>query len=202
MLELKKIAITGGLSSGKSTVCQFFQELGAYVVNADTIVHELLKPQTDLGQKIIRLLGSDILQNGKIDRQVIAGKVFQNRDQLRKLENILHPAVLAEIAERYQKACLEKKYTSFVVEIPLLFEIGAEKFYDVVITVLTNENTAKVRFQAAGHTEHEYEERMSRQLPPKTKAQKANYTIINNGSLSHLRTEVEKLNTLIGVSFP
>jgi dephospho-CoA kinase len=202
MLELKKIAITGGLASGKSTVCQFFQELGAYVVNADTIVHELLKPQTDLGQKIIHLLGSDILQNGKIDRQAIARKVFQDRDQLRKLENILHPAVLTEIAERYQKACLEKKYTSFVVEIPLLFEIGAEKFYDVVITVLTNENTAKARFQAAGHTEQEYEERMSRQLPPKTKAQKANYTIINNGSLSHLLNEVKKLNTLIGVSLP
>ncbi len=202
MLELKKIAITGGLASGKSTVCQFFHELGAYVVNADTIVHELLKPQTDLGQKIIRLLGSDILQNGKIDRQAIAGKIFQNRDQLRKLEQLLHPAVLTEIAERYRKASQEKKYSSFVVEMPLLFEIGAESFYDVVITVLTNENTAKMRFQAKGHTEQEYEERMSRQLPPKIKAQKANYTIINNGSLQHLRSEVEKLNTLIGVSLP
>jgi dephospho-CoA kinase len=202
MLELKKIAITGGLASGKSTVCQFFHELGSYVVNADTIVHELLNPQTDLGQKIISLLGPDVLQNGKIDRKIIAGKIFQNKNQLRKLEELLHPAVLAEITKRYQKASREKKFTSFVVEMPLLFEIGAENFYDVIITVLTDENTAKSRFQATGHTNQEYEERMSRQLPPTTKAQKANYTIINNGSLLHLRSEVEKLNALIGVSLP
>ena len=138
----------------------------------------------------------------KIDRQIIAGKIFQNRDQLRNLEQLLHPAVLAEIEIRYQKVSQEKKYPSFVVEMPLLFEIGAENFYDVVITVLTNEDTAQMRFQASGHTEQEYKERMSRQLPPKIKAQKANYTIINNGSLLHLRSEVEKLNTLIGVSLP
>jgi dephospho-CoA kinase len=118
------------------------------------------------------------------------------------LENILHPALLQEIAMRYKKACQEKKYTSFVVEMPLLFEIGAETFYDVCITVLADEQTAKKRFQARGHTEQEYEERMSHQLAPPIKAQKAHYTIINNGSLTDLRHEVQQLNTLIGVSFP
>jgi len=202
MLGLKKIAITGGLASGKSTVCQFFQELGAYVINADTIVHEILEPQTDLGQKILRTLGSDILHNGKFDRKKIADKVFRHADRLRELENILHPALLQEIAKRYEKACQEKKYTSFVVEMPLLYEIGAETFYDACITVLANEQTAKKRFQAKGYTEQEYEERMSHQLAPLIKTQKAHYTIINNGSLADLRHEVQKLNTLIGVSFP
>jgi len=200
MLKLKKIAITGGLASGKSTVCRFFQELGAYVVNADSIVHQYLEPQTTLGQKVLHLLGSDIIQDGKIDRQKIAQKVFQNRDQLSALEAILHPALLQEIAKRYERVCHEKNHTSFVVEMPLLFEIGAEGFYDAVITVLADERVAKQRFQAAGHTEQEYEKRMSRQLSPTIKAQKAHYTIINNGSLSHLRQEVAKLNTIIGVS--
>jgi dephospho-CoA kinase len=200
MLGLRKIAITGGLASGKSTVCQFFQELGAYVINADTIVHELLEPQTDLGQKILRTLGSDILQNKKFDRRKIADKVFRNADLLRKLEKILHPAVLQEIARRYERVLSEKKYTSFVVEMPLLFEIGAASFYDAVITVLSDETIAKKRYQANGHTEQEYEERMSHQLSPTTKAKKARYTIINNGSLTDLRLEVEKLNTIIGVS--
>ena len=202
MLELKKIAITGGLASGKSTVCQFFQELGAYVINADTIVHEILETQTDLGPKILRTLGSDIFHNGKFDRKKIADKVFRNADRLRELENILHPELLQEIARRYKKVCQEKKYTSFVVEMPLLYEIGAETFYDVCITVLADEQTAKKRFQARGHTEQEYEERMSHQIAPPIKAQKAHYTIINNGSLTDLRHEVQKLNTLIGVSFP
>jgi dephospho-CoA kinase len=128
--------------------------------------------------------------------------VFQERDLLRKLESILHPAVLAEIASRYDRVRLEGQYTSFVVEIPLLYEIEAEKFYDVVIAVVADEATAQKRYETAGHTKQEYQERMSRQLAPSKKAKKANYTIINNGSLTHLRKEVETLNTLIGVSYP
>lgn len=194
MLELKKVAITGGLASGKSTVCQFFQELGAYVVSADAIVHGLLKPQTDLGQKILRLLGSDILQNGKIDRQKIAEKVFRNPDQLIKLEQLIHPAVLEEIARLYEQVRREKKYTLFVVEMPLLFEIGAEPFYDASIAVVTDATAAKKRFMAAGHTQQEYEERMRRQLSPEDKATRARYTLLNNGSKADLRKEVEKFN--------
>lgn len=200
MLELKKIAITGGLASGKSTVCQFFQELGAYIVSSDAIVHELLEHPKDLGQKILLTLGSDILQNGKIDRKILADKVFGNRDQLRKLEKILHPAVLQEIEHRYEQVRREKKYTSFVVEMPLLYEIQVEGFYDVVVTVVASDAVAKSRFVAKGHTEQEYEKRMSRQLDPSIKAKKASYTLINNGSLDDLRREVEKINTLIGVS--
>lgn len=200
MLKLRKIAVTGGLASGKSTVCQFFQELGAYVIDADKIVHELLEPQTDLGQKVLHSLGSNILRNGKIDRKMVAEIVFQNPDQLKKLESLLHPAVLEEVAKRYADVCQTKKYTSFVVEMPLLFEIGAENFYDVVIAVVASDATAIRRFEKTGHTKHEYEQRMSRQISPTTKTEKADYTIINNGSLVDLRKEVEKLNTLIGVS--
>jgi dephospho-CoA kinase len=194
MLELRKVAITGGLASGKSTVCQFFQELGAYVVNADAIVHGLLKPQTDLGQKVLRLLGSDILHNGSIDRQKVAEKVFRNPDQLRKLEQILHPAVLKEIARLYDQVRHEKRYTLFVVEMPLLFEIGAETFYDASIAVVADVAIAKKRFQAAGHTEQEYEERMGRQMSCADKAKKAHYILLNNGSKADLRKEVEKFN--------
>jgi len=200
MLKLKKIAITGGLASGKSTVCQFLQELGAYVVNADTIVHELLKAQTDLGQKVLHLLGPDILQNGKINRQVIAKKVFQNENLLRKLESILHPAVLEEISRRYEKASLANRYTSFVVEMPLLFEISAQVFYDVIVTVIADDTTAIDRFLAMGHTKQEYEERMSHQLSPMTKAQQAHYVLTNNGTFKDLRKQVEKLYNFIGVS--
>ena len=68
MLKLKKIAITGGIASGKSTVCRLLGELGAYVVSADAIVHELLKTDTDLGQRIVQQFGPDILESGQIDR--------------------------------------------------------------------------------------------------------------------------------------
>lgn len=197
MLKLKKIAITGGVASGKSTVCRFFEELGAYVVNADAIVHELLNPDTDLGQQVIRQLGPEILKNGQISRRIIAEKAFKDPKQLKKLEELLHPAVLRKIEELYTAACNEGSYSSFVVEIPLLFEIGADKFYDVIVAVLTDEANAKKRFEQAGFQKTEYDLRMSRQLKPEQKAAKSHYTIQNNGSLEDLHREVLKLNRII-----
>src|SRR5580700_5876146 len=97
MLKTKKIAVTGGLAAGKTTVCQIFKELGAYVVSADEIVHQLLSPGTTVGQQVIKLLGSDIISGQELDRKKIAAKVFFQRDLLHLLEEIIHPAVFDEI---------------------------------------------------------------------------------------------------------
>jgi dephospho-CoA kinase len=197
MLKLKKIAITGGVASGKTSVCRFFKELGAYVVNADAVVHELLNPDTDLGQQLIRQFGLSIIKNGQISRKSIADQAFQDPKQLQKLEELVHPAVLRKIEEQYTAACNKGSYSSFVVEIPLLYEIGAEDFYDVVVAVLADEAQARRRFEQAGFQETEYDLRMRRQLKPKEKAAKAQYTIYNNGSIEDLRYEVVKLNRII-----
>ena len=197
MLKLKKIAITGGVASGKSSVCQFFQELGAYVVSADALVHELLSPETSLGQQVLKLFGSQILQNGKIDRRILAEIVFNDPSRLEELEKLLHPAVLRAVEELYRDACEKGTFRLFVVEIPLLYEIRGEHFYDVVVTVLTEEKNAKERFSRAGFQPNEYERRMSRQLTPSQKAKLADYTLVNNGSLEQLRQEVIKLNSIL-----
>ena len=190
MLKLKKVAITGGVASGKSTVCQLFQKLGAYVVSADAIAHELLDPNTDLGRQIHTLLGV-------ISRQKIAEIVFRDPKKLHELEQILHPEILKRIESEYELALRAGGYTLFVVEMPLLFEIGAESFYDVTIAVITEEPLAKKRFG------EEYDRRMRRQWAPEKKAEKANYTIKNNGSLKDLEIQVKKLNaTLTGESHP
>jgi dephospho-CoA kinase len=197
MLTLQKIAVTGGLASGKSTVCHFLKELGANVASADEIVHQLLSSPSDLSQKVIQLLGPRIVKNGKIDRREIAQTVFKDPELLSQLEKILHPAVLEEIEKRYKQACQTKGYSAFVVEIPLLFEIGAEHFYDLVIAVVANEQTSKQRFIASGHSEPEYTQRMKRQLPNSIKSAKADYTLLNNGTLEDLQKETERLYTLI-----
>lgn len=196
MLKLKKIAITGGVASGKTSACRFFKELGAYVVSADAIVHDLLNPNTDLGQQLILNFGPEILENGQISRRVIAEKAFKDPSTLKKLEGLLHPAVLQKIEEYYSTAC-KGAHSSFVVEIPLLFEIGNEKDYDVTIAVLADEEIAKKRFEQAGFQKTEYDLRMNRQLHPKEKAAKAHYTIHNNGSLENLKTKVIELNRII-----
>jgi dephospho-CoA kinase len=197
MLKLKKIAITGGIASGKSTVCRFFQELGAYVVNADAIVHQLLNPDTDLGQQIVREFGPEIIVNGQISRKMLADRTFKNPEKLKRLEGLLHPGVHQKISELYKKACNESVYSSFIVEVPLLFEVGSETNYDVVIAVLSNEEQAKLRFEKAGFQKTEYDLRMKRQLKPEIKATKSHFIISNNGSLEELRNEVIKLNRII-----
>jgi dephospho-CoA kinase len=197
MLKLKKIAITGGVASGKSSVCRFFQELGACVVSADAIVHKLLSPETSLGQKVLQLFGSEILQDGKISRRILAEKVFNSPTQLEALERLLHPAVLQKIDELYQIANRSGTCSSFVVEIPLLYEIQAEDSYDVIVAVVADEKIAKERFRQRGFQPEEYDRRMSRQLQPSQKAKRAHYILINNGSLEQLRQEVEKLNSIL-----
>jgi dephospho-CoA kinase len=194
MLKLKKIAITGGVASGKTSVCQFFRELGAFVVNADAIVHELLDPDTNLGQQIIRQFGPEILTDGKISRKMIAEKAFKDPQQLEKLEKLLHPAVLHKIEELYSQACRSGTYTSFVVEIPLLFEIKGEPFYDYIVAVFADEAIARQRFKKAGYPPEEYVRRMKRQLSPHQKAERAHYQIQNNGTLDDLKNQIIALN--------
>ena len=197
MLKLKKIAITGGVASGKTSVCRFFKELGAFVVNADAIVHELLDPDTDLGQQIIKQFGSEILADGKLSRKMIAEKAFKDARQLEQLEKLLHPAVLRKIEELYEQACLSGKYSSFVVEIPLLFEIEGESFYDCIIAVLADEAIARRRFEQEGFTLEEYDRRMRRQLQPQKKAKLAHYQIQNNGTLEDLKKQTLTLNNIL-----
>src|SRR5690348_8893921 len=129
MLDLKKVAVTGGLSSGKSTVCQIFRGLGSHVISADAIVHQLLSPNTSLGQEVIKLLGVEIVINKTIDRKSIANKVFNNPQLLHQLEKLLHPAVFNEMKKEYEKA---KNFSAplFVAEVPLLFEAGQENWFD------------------------------------------------------------------------
>lgn len=190
MLNLRKIAITGGVASGKTTVCQFLRELGAYVVEADAIAHELLDPTTDLGQQIIRLLGLGIVKDGQISRRAIAQKVFHSKELLEKLEALLHPAVLFRMNEIYSRVSREERATLFVVEVPLLFEAKWEPLFDAVIAVESDEKSAKERFAQAGYPEDEYEKRMKRQISPSEKAKRAHYTIKNRGSLEDLRSQV------------
>ena len=121
MLKLKKIAVTGGISSGKSTFCQYLKELGAETINADTVVHRLLSPNTILGLQVIDLLGPDIVKDDRIDRSIVASKVFSDYKLLDQLEGLLHPAVFRETERLYQEA-VQQAFPLFVAEIPLLFE--------------------------------------------------------------------------------
>lgn len=200
MLKLKKVAITGGLSCGKSSVCRILKELGAYVVSADEIVHQLLSSDTNLGQQVVDLLGSGILVNHQIDRSQIARIVFRDPELLKDLEDLLHPAVYEKIEQEYrtQQASL-KPPSLFVAEIPLLFETEGEKDYHFTVAVAAPLSDSIQRFQTTTQaSEEEYARRASRQWPLMAKIAKADYAIMNSGTLSDLQEVTKELyNELI-----
>lgn len=190
---MRKIAVTGGIASGKSTVCQILKEYGAYVVSADEIVHRLLSPETDLGRKIIALLGQDVVVNGVFNHRAIADKVFSNRPLLLQFEGLIHPEVKRIIEAEYQNVShKESEYRFFVADVPLLFEGHFENDYDTILLVITDETICKERFMKS-HSLNEYERRSKRFMPTTEKIKKSDFTIQNNGSLNDLKKNLNQI---------
>lgn len=194
MLNLKIIAITGGLSSGKSTVCQIFKELGAYTVSSDEIVHNLLLHDRILQEKIARLLGADVLTNHHLDKEKIAERVFSDREKLKALERLIHPLVFHEISRIYDSIKNERGYPLFIAEVPLLFESKGAPHFDAIITVASDEKSCKERFlKQKGKTEAEFNDRMMRQMKTEEKAARSSHVILNTGTMDDLKKQVNKL---------
>jgi dephospho-CoA kinase len=189
MLTLKKVAIIGTIGSGKSSVCKIFYQLGAYVVEADKIVHELLDKDRSLKQQLIAHFGPDILTNDRIDREKLAN-VFKDDKKLKILEDLVHPKVFEEIERRYQHAKKEQR-SLFVVEIPLLFECNKEKDFDVIILVKTKPEILQKRLQE--HPIKNVSLRLKRLIPQEIKEKKADIVLENNESFDALEKNVQKL---------
>lgn len=198
MLDLRKVAITGGIASGKSTALGILKELGAYVVDADKIVHLLLEKDTDTINAIIKELGEDVIVNGHLDRRRIADKVFnQKTNKLKTIENILHPKVFTEIQKHYNRALQEGGYLFFAVEMPLLFETHSENWYDFTVAIFTNPALCRQRIK--NDDLRQYDVRVSLQFTPEEKAARAHFVIHNNQDKNKLREELKKIVQLISL---
>lgn len=182
MLKLKKIAVTGSLASGKSTVGRYLKKQGAYVVDSDKIIHLILSRIEK--ERLERLFKRRL---NKKARAEIAKVVFQDRKKLKKLERLIHPLLLEEITRRYEEA---KKggYKLFVVEMPLLFELGLEKNYDIIITVTAKKALRKKRFKKSF-----FEKRDRLQMGISKKIKKSDFVVKNNETLKNLKKHLCKL---------
>ncbi len=191
--KIKKIAITGTVSAGKSTVCEFLRALGAFVIKADDIVHDLLLKNISIIQKIKEKFSDYVIKSGEIDRKLLAGLVFSNSDKLKSLEEILHPEVLEIIKKTYETIKNSPNYKAFVVEFPLLFEIKFEHFFDQIIFVTAAKEKRKNRFMNKGFSEEQFELRGKRMMDESEKISKSDYIIENNGSLESLNNQIENI---------
>jgi dephospho-CoA kinase len=187
------VAITGGIGAGKSTALESFRRHGAATVSSDEIVHHLLASDPDVKRALVERLGEDILgEDGAPDRERIAFKVFRDRDALDFLERLLHPLVSREyMTWREQLAQLPNPPRVCVTEVPLLYEVGAEKRFDKVVVVTA---PSKLREARRGGR---VDDRESRLIPDREKAKRADFTYVNTGTPEQLDAWVaEVMDTL------
>ncbi len=175
------VAITGGIGAGKSEALHAFARHGAATVSSDEIVHHLLL-RPEVRDAVVGRMGNGIVApDGRIDRGALATVVFNDRDALDWLEQLLHPLVAAEYLNwREQLALLPDAPSICVTEVPLLFESGAEGRFDKVVVVSAPTKLRRARSQVAT------EDRERRLTPDAEKIERADYSYRNTGSLEEL----------------
>jgi dephospho-CoA kinase len=175
------VGLTGGLGAGKSEALRLLEELGAATLSTDAVVHELLATD-DVRDEVVARLGPGVLRNGALDRSAIAARVFGDDEARAWLEGVLWPQVGERVAA-WRAGVGEDRVA--VVEVPLLFESGMEEVFDRTIAVVADEEVRERRAGARGHAS--VAGRAGRQLTQAEKADRADFTVRNDGSLEELR---------------
>lgn len=187
-------AISGGIGSGKSSVCKILSTLGYTVLDADKIAHQVLECKT---QEIVDVFGEGILENGKINRKTLGSIVFANREKLKILENILNPSIYEEIFAQCQK--LEDKRKPYFVEIALLFEQRESLNFKRKILITAPKEMVLGRVQSRDKLSIEaIKQRISSQLPTQEKIPFATQIIQNDSSFSELEKKVKQWAESLG----
>ena len=185
-----KVALTGGIGSGKSLVGDYLQELGAVVIDSDELARNVIERGTAGFEQVVSTFGDEILSNGEIDRTKLAQQVFENEEKRKKLESIIHPLV-RQAAELATKDLAPDQIV--VNEIPLLFETQGAKRFDFVITVETSMGIRITRLKERGMKDYEISKRISAQASDEQRASIADVVLKNDGSPEELRKIVERL---------
>jgi dephospho-CoA kinase len=182
------VAITGGIGAGKSEALKAFERHGAAVISSDEIVHELLRTDADVKRAIVERLGEQVLDDeGAIDRSAVAAIVFSDRDELAWLEELLHPMVSAAYLRwRELLVALDEPPAACVTEVPLLYESGSERNFDVVVAI-----TASPEVRASRSIAPDAGLREKRLLSDEEKLARADFSYVNDGSLEELDAFVQ-----------
>lgn len=181
-----KIGITGGIGSGKSTVCRMFAELGVPVYDSDSEAKRLMRENAPLREAICREFGAESYTDGELNRSYIASRIFGDDDARRRLNALVHPAVMSDFA-----AWAERQTSDYVIlESAILFESSLESNVDRTIAVMAPEGLRVARAMARdGAAEQAVRSRMACQLSDDEMCRRADMSMINI-DLDELRDEV------------
>ena len=192
--------ITGSVATGKSTVAQLFGDLGASVISADLIAHELMAPGTPLTESVCREFeqccskGSD--GAWQIDRRSLAYHVFGNPEERLRLDSLTHPAIVQTITSRLA-ILRDDGVPVAVVEIPLLFEANLRDLVDYVIVASCQPATQFERLDARGLEYAQSQRRVSAQLPLVAKEALADHVITTDGTINEIKNQVQAIMSQI-----
>ena len=186
------IGLTGGIGSGKSTVAGMLAELGASVIDADRVGHEIYRPGSEGFRLVREAFGSEIVAaDGTIDRKALGAKVFGDPAELARLNALLHPLIGTAIRERVEALRSAHPNAPVVVEAAIMLEAGW-RFFDRLWVVVVSREVAIARVMASrGLDRAEVERRIEAQLPDAERRRHADVVLENDGSLDVLRAQVE-----------
>jgi dephospho-CoA kinase len=213
-----KVGLTGGIASGKSVVGEMLVALGAHLVQADRIAHQLMRPGEPVYNEVVRHFGGAILNpDGSVNRAKLAEIAFgvaspaqskqqavpsagspQGASRIEELNRIVHPAVIRSQEEWMEGVGHHDPHAVTIVEAALIIEAGAAKRFDRLIVVTCTEEQRIARFAARqkldiANARKEIERRMAAQLPEAEKIKAADFVIDNSGALENTREQVGKV---------
>jgi dephospho-CoA kinase len=203
---LLKVGLTGGIASGKSVVGEMFASLGAHLIQADLIAHELMQPGQDVYNEVVRCFGKEILNpDGSVSRPRLAEAAFGHaggHSRIGELNQIVHPAVIRRQDEWMEEVGRRDPHAIAMVEAALIIEAGAATHFDRLIVVTCSEEQRVQRFAQRLKLDleaarREVLRRMAAQLPDCEKVQKADHVIDNSGPLDATEARVRQVYALL-----
>ena len=188
-MRLTKVGLTGGIAAGKSSVAELWRAHGATVIDADALAHAALAPGTATHRQVVAEFGTGIVNaDGTINRRTLGEIVFNDAARRAALNAIVHPVV----RRQWTHAVAQTTGVSVVV-IPLLFEVSAEKEFDVVVVVGCSEATQLARLGTKGLTAPQARLRIRSQWPVQQKMDRGDWVIWNDGSRAVLGRQAEMI---------
>ncbi|MBN1548131.1 MAG: dephospho-CoA kinase [Syntrophaceae bacterium] len=189
------VGLTGGISTGKTTVARMLVEKGAKLIDLDEVAHQLQLPETDVWHEIVAEFGEGILNPDKtIDRNKLGAIVFSDPEKLKRLNEIIHPAVFREWQNRIRQIESTQPDAIVLTDIPLLIEIGAQKRFDLVMLVYISRQEQLERLILRNGYSREYaEKRIASQMPIEEKVKFARIVINNTGNLADAQKRVNEV---------
>jgi len=185
------IAVTGGIASGKTSVCRYFEKRGARIIDADAIGHEIIGKRPDVLAKLLEFFGKGILGGeGRLDRKALARIVFCDRTNLEKLNKLVHPILIEELRERMRRIAEEGFEGIIVADAALIFEWNLVEIFDAIVVVSCDEEVQQARMRKRDSLgADEALSRIRCQIPQAEKIAKADFHISNDGGLEELETK-------------